>query len=363
MSSRLLVATRKALLIYRRTGGTWSLERACFEGVPVSYAFCDTRSGTLWAALDHGHWGQKLHRSVDGGATWEELQAPKYPESATLKGGDGDRRPATLEYIWCMAAGGADEPGRLYIGTNPGGLFTSNDGGDTWVLVEGLWNHESRDQWFGGGRDTPGIHSILVDPRDSLRIQIAISCAGVFESRDGGGTWRPQNKGLRADFLPDDSVDVGHDPHLLAACPADPDQLWQQNHCGIFRSRDAGATWEDCAPEGTVPYFGFAVAVSETDPETAWVVPAISDQRRMAVGGRMRVCRTTDGGRTWQDQTRGLPQARSYDLVFRHALDLSGSHLAMGSTSGNLWVTADGGEHWHALEHHLAPIYSVRFAP
>jgi len=359
----LIVATRKALLLYRRTDLGWTLERECFPGVPCSYAYCDPRNQTLWAALDHGHWGQKLHRSRDRGATWEEIPAPKYPDGAQVLVEGGDNKPATLEYIWVMAPGGADEPERLYMGTNPGGLFASDDGGDTWSLVLGLWDHESRDKWFGGGRDTPGIHSILVDPRDSARIQIGISCGGVFESRDHGATWRAQNAGVRCDFLPDPTATVGHDPHFVAASRADPDALWQQNHCGIFRSRDGGETWEDCAPPGSVPYFGFPVAVSDTDANIAWVVPAVSDEQRMAVGGRLRVCRTVDGGRTWRDQREGLPQARCYDLVFRHALDLAGDVLAMGSTSGNLWVSHDGGEHWQALEHHLAPIYSVRFAP
>lgn len=284
----LIVATRKALLIYRRSADGWSLSAEAFPGVPCAYAFCDARNNTLWAALDHGHWGQKLHRSRDRGLSWEEVPAPSYPDGLEVRISGTQTKAATLENIWVMAPGGRDEPGRLYLGTNPGGLFTSRDGGDTWALVEGLWEHPSRKDWFGGGRDTPGIHSILVDPRDSLRLQVGISCAGVFETRDGGGTWTPQNAGVRCDFLPSPSAVVGHDPHFVAASRSDPDGLWQQNHCGIFRSRDGGASWDDCAPPGSVPYFGFPVAVSDTTPETAWVVPAISDQQRMAVGGRMR---------------------------------------------------------------------------
>jgi photosystem II stability/assembly factor-like uncharacterized protein len=359
----LIVATRKALLLYRRSDTGWQLERQAHPGIPCTYAFCDARNQTLWAALDHGHWGQKLHRSRDRGATWEEIAAPKYPEGEKAHVYGGETKAASLEYIWVMATGGLDEPERLYIGTNPGGLFTSVDGGDSWSLVEGLWNHPSRMLWFGGGRDTPGIHSIMVDPRDSSRVQVGISCAGVFETRDGGENWRPQNEGVRCDFLPQDQAKVGHDPHFVAACPSHPDVLWQQNHCGIFRSTDGGETWSDCAPLGTVPFFGFPVAVSQDNPDTAWVVPAISDEVRMAVDGRMRVCRTDDGGKTWREQTAGLPQERCFDLVFRHAMDLTGTTLAMGSTCGNLWISEDGGDQWQVLEHHLAPIYSVRFAP
>lgn len=355
----LLVGTRKGLVAYERSGDDWRITRRAFPGQPVSYAMHDPRSNTLWACLDHGHWGQKLHRSRDWGETWQEIAAPKYPEGAQIKEGT----PAALRYLWCMAGGGDDRPERIYIGTEPGGLFRSDDGGDTFEIVTSLWDHPSRmTQWFGGGRDHPGIHSVVVDPRDSSHVFVGISCAGVFETTDDGASWAPANKGLTADFLPDPNVEVGHDPHLLVAAPTDPDKLWQQNHMGIFRSVDGSKSWQACSREGETAHFGFAIAVDETNSETAWVVPATSDGERMSVAGALCVCRTDDGGASWTTLTAGLPQHDSYDIVFRHGLDVSGNTLAFGSTTGNLFISGDRGDSWTTLSNYLAPIYSVRFA-
>jgi photosystem II stability/assembly factor-like uncharacterized protein len=319
----------------------------------------DHRTGTLWASIDHGHWGQKLHRSDDNGETWEEVTAPKYPEGAEVK----DGVPAAVRYLWVLAPGGDDEPERFYIGTEPGGLFRSDDGGRSFSLVEGLWNHPSRrGQWFGGGRDEAGIHSVWVDPRDSRRVLTAISCAGIFETTDGGATWNPRNKGLRADFLPNPDSEVGQDAHVMAVCASHPDVLWQQNHCGIFRSADGGASWDDISQKGGPAYFGFAIAADERDPDTAWVVPADSDERRMAIDGALCVCRTEDGGKSWTTLRNGLPQENCYDVAFRHALDVTGDRLAFGTTTGNVFVSDDRGESWQCIGNYFPPVYSVRFA-
>jgi photosystem II stability/assembly factor-like uncharacterized protein len=365
---RLLVGTRKGLFVLERKGGSWRHLRHCHAGIPVSYAFQDTRDGRMWACLDHGHWGQKLERSDDLGETWEEVAAPVYPEDAVLKGG----KPATLRYLWSMAQGGDDEPGRVYVGTEPGGLFVTDDGGEGFRLVESLWDHPTRlagdgegDEgfrgWFGGGRNHPGIHSILVDPRDSKRLWIGISCAGVFETTDGCETWSIRNDGMHAPFLPDPPPAVGFDPHQVVSCPADPETLWQQNHCGVFRSTDGGRRWHDVSQEGGPAFFGFGVCVDERDPETAWVVPAAGDTNRMAIDGAMCVCRTDDGGKTWTRFGEGLPQEHAYDLVLRHGFDLAGDRLAFGSTSGNVYASDDRGESWSPLGHHFPQVYSVRF--
>ncbi len=357
--NRLLLGTRKGLVTFERTADGWKPASQAFAGQPVSYSMHDPASGMLWAAIDHGHWGQKLHRSRDWGATWEEVVAPKYPEGAEVKDGVA----ATLRYQWSMAPGGADQPGRFYIGTEPGGLFRSDDGGATFTLVEALWDHPSRkDGWFGGGRDYAGIHSIVVDPRDSKRVLVGISCAGVFETVDDGATWHPLNKGLRAEFLPDPESEVGHDPHLLVAAPSNPDYLWQQNHCGIFNSTDGARQWNIVSAEGQTAHFGFTIAVDEANPGTAWVVPAHSDGQRMALDGGLCVCRTEDGGATWTDLRNGLPQQGCFDVVYRHGLDITGSTLAFGSTTGNLFISEDRGDHWAAAANYLPPIYSVRFA-
>jgi photosystem II stability/assembly factor-like uncharacterized protein len=352
----LILGTRKGLLITDLNGDVC---REFHLGVPVSYAAVDPRNGTWWAAVDHGHWGQKLHRSKDGGHTWEEVPAPKYPEGEEIAPG----KPAVLSYIWIITPGGADEPNRIYIGTEPGGLFISDDDGDSFQLCESLWNHPSRkEHWFGGGRDHPGLCSILVDPRNSQHIQVGISVGGVFETFDGGETWEPRNKGLIACYLPNPHAEVGHDPHFVVSSPANPDVLWQQNHCGVFRSVDGGYNWTDVSqPDGPVR-FGFAIAADEKNPDVAWVVPAISDEIRLAVDKALCVSRTDNGGKTWTAFRTGLPQQNCYDVTFRHALDLRGDRLAFGTTTGSVYLSNDRGESWRCLGHDFPPVYSVRFA-
>lgn len=363
-ASELWVGTRKGLVQMERNGGGWKVVALHHAGIPVPYAFKDPRSGKVFASLDHGHWGTKLSRSDDNGKTWKELTPPSFPEGEVQYDpwNAGAEKPAKVDYLWVMQPGGADQEGRIWFGTNPGGLFKSDDHGDTIELVRGLWDHPTRPKWMGGGRDTPGIHSVVVDPRDSDRVLIGISCAGVLETTDGGATWALRNEGLTADFLPDPNSEVGYDPHFVMACAANPDVLWQQNHCGIWRSTDGAKSWDAIHEEEGPAKFGFPIAVHPDQPDTAWVVPAISDGKRMA-DGTVRVCRTDDGGATWKEQTNGLPEQHAWDLVYRHALDIAtGDELAFGSTTGNLWFTADGGEHWESVSHHLPPIYSVRFA-
>ncbi len=364
----LLLGTRKGLLRYRRVSSGWKLDGTSHVGQPVSYAWHDRRTGSLWTGIDHGHWGQKLSRSGDGGETWDAVEPPKYPDGAVYRdafaGPDAQKdKPATLSLQWVITGGGADRPERIYIGTEPGGLFRSEDNGESFALVEGLWNHPSRlEHWFGGGRDRPAIHSILVDPADSAHLYVGISCAGVFETTDDGETWAPRNLGLRAEFLPNPTAEVGHDPHFMDWCDAQPSAMWQQNHCGIFKSVNAGAEWTAVSQAGNPAHFGFAVAADQRCPETAWVVPGLSDEQRIAVDGALCVCRTEDGGASWTALRQGLPQSECYDIVFRHGLDNDGDRLAFGSTTGNAYFSEDRGESWLCLGNHLPPIYSVRFA-
>ncbi len=355
----LLLGTRKGFISYRHHNNRWEVENLSFEGVPVSIAYADARTGTWWAALDHGHWGVKLHRSKDRGKHWEEVAAPSYPEGEEIKEGV----KAVTRYIWSIAQGGSQFPSRLWVGTDPGGLFMSADAGDHFELVRPLWEHPSRKPfWMGGGRDLPGIHSIVVDPRNESHLYIGISCAGVFETQDSGVNWQSRNKGLRADFLPDPYAEFGHDPHILVAAPSDPDHLWQQNHCGIFYSRDGGKQWEDVSqPEGPAR-FGFALAVAEDNPEQAWVCPANSDTTRTAIKGALCICRTDDGGKTWKNLHKGLPQKDCFDIVYRHALAASGDSLVFGTTTGNLFFSPDRGESWQVINNYLPMVYSTQFA-
>ncbi len=361
MRDKLLVGTRKGLLILARDGADWQIESAHFEAISVVYAMYDRRNDTIWVSLDHGHWGGKLHRSRDGGASWQEVEAPKYPADATCP--PDFTKPATTSYIWIIEPGGIDEPQRLYIGTEPGGLFLSDDGGDSFQLVESLWNHPSNTHWFGGGRAYPGLCAIQVDPRDSRHLTVGISVGGVYVSEDGGETWAARNRSLYADYLPDNYAEYGHDPHIILASPSKPDVLWQQNHCGIFRSEDGGRQWQDISqPKEAGPAcFGFALALDEEDERTAWMAPAVSAEYRVPVDRALVICRTENGGKTWQQLRQGLPQQHAYDLVFRHALDKRGAALAFGTNAGNFYVSDDRGDSWRCLAHNLALVHSVRF--
>lgn len=358
MKNTLLLGTRKGLLVYRKTNAGWEAESQHFLGARVPYACEDPRNGTWWAMLDHGHWGEKLHRSTDRGKTWEELEPPKYPEGTMVKEGV----EAKTEYLWVLQPGLPSNPGRLYIGTIPGGLFQSDDNGDSWQLVEGLWNHPSRpDGWFGGGFDNPGIHSVIIDPDDADHIFVGISCAGVFETTDGGTSWHPMNKGLSAEFLPDPTTEIGQDPHLVAAAPSNKKVMWQQNHCGVYVSQDGSESWQNVSQPDAPANFGFPVSISETEPLTAFIVPAVADANRIAIEGGLCVSRTRDGGKTWEALRNGLPQENCYDIVFRHALDLTGNRLAFGTTTGNVFTTENEGDKWEVLGNYLPPVFSVRF--
>ncbi len=357
MGEHVLVGTRKGLFALQQNGSGWESELLGFLGAPVTIAKYDARHKTIWACLDHGHWGCKLSRSRDFGKTWEEVDAPKYDEGLEIKPGV----PATTRLLWSMAFAGDDQPNTMYIGTEPGGLFRSDDGGDSWQLVESLWNDPDRpDKWFGGGRDHPAIHSIIIDPDDSNHIFISISCAGTYETADGGKSWEVRNNGLRADFLPDPASSVGQDPHLVVASPQNLDIMWQQNHCGVYQSSDAGKNWTDVSND--VVHFGFAVAVSPSDPNRAWVIPGISDECRTAIDGALYVARTDDMGKTWTDYRAGLPQENCYDIAYRHPLDVSEKTLVFGTTTGNIFASNDDGENWATVGNSFPPVYSVEFA-
>jgi hypothetical protein len=354
MADRLLVATRKGLFQFARKHGTYEIARRSFVGEPVTMMLHDPRDGALYAALDLGHFGAKLHRSDDDGGTWEEIAVPSYEHVA------GDPAPA-LKLVWSLETGA---PGEMWAGTIPGGLFKSADRGATWMLNEPLWSDPLRAQWFGGGYDHPGIHSISVDPRDVNRIAIAVSCGGVWLTEDGGKNWRVSTEGMFATYTPPEERENSaiQDPHRLVRCAGAPDIFWVQHHNGMFRSADGAETWASL--DGEPSSFGFAVGVHPRDPDTAWFATAVKDEKRYPVDGRLVVSRTRDGGETFELLSKGLPSAESYDLIYRHGLDVdeTGARVAMGSTTGNLWVSEDGGDEWRELSAHLPPIYAVRFA-
>jgi hypothetical protein len=359
MSDRLFASTRKGLFEFRRKGTEWDLSHIDFLGSPVTGLLAHPGDGSLYAALDLGHFGVKLHESRDGGKSWNELATPSYA------GVDAEKNdPPNLKLLWILEPGGSDQPDRLWAGTIPGGLFKSDDRGRSWTLIRALWDDPRRKKWMGGGYDSPGIHSISVDPRDSNRVAIAASCGGVWESTDDGESWRLGGKGLRAAYLPPEQAGEPEtqDPHRLVRCPSSPDDYWIQHHNGIFKSVDGIAEWVEIHPPHSG--FGFAVAVHPQRPERAWFVPAVKDEFRYPKDGKLLVARTDDGGNHFTYFDAGLPQENAYDLIYRHGLVVSqdGQGLAMGSTTGGLWFSQDGGESWSAANARLPPIYALRYA-
>ncbi|MEZ5299725.1 MAG: hypothetical protein R3F11_03515 [Verrucomicrobiales bacterium] len=370
MSDQFYIGTRKGFFRVEKSAGRWAIAGAEFLGDQVPMLLPDRRDGSVYAALHHGHFGGKLHHSPDGKSGWKEIAVPAYPPKPDDVPDivDEFRKitvPWSLEMVWALEAGGFDQPGELWCGTIPGGLFRSADGGGSWELIRSLWDRPERAKWAGGGYDFPGIHSICVDPRDPAKVKVGISCGGVWATGDRGESWHRQADGMRAEYMPPEMAfdpDV-QDPHRLVQCAAAPESFWVQHHNGIFKSTDGCASWaeiEDVRPSG----FGFAVAVHPGDPQTAWFVPGIKDEMRIPADARVIVNRTRDGGASFEPLGRGLPQDHAYDIVFRHGLDVdaSGERLAMGSSTGSLWVSEDGGDSWETINVHLPPIYCVRFA-
>lgn len=356
MNDRLLVGTKKGLFELRRSNGEWSIARTRFLGEPISNVLADRRDGTLYAAEALGHFGVKLQRSRDGGESWQEIPAPAFPKT--------DTAGPSVSYLFCLEAGGADQPGWIWCGTIPGALFLSKNHGETWTINDALWDLPQRKDWMGGGFDDSGVASICVDPRDAAHITVGVSTGGVWSTRDGGARWQAASDGMYAEYYPPprNNAPEVQDVHRLVQCAAAPDTLWVQHHNGVFRSTDAARSWQEVTSIRPAK-FGFAVAVHPHDPDTAWFVPGVKDECRVPVDGRLVVARTRDGARSFDVLTEGLPQKDAYDLVYRHALsvDDSGTRLAMGSTTGHLWVSENGGDSWMLVAGHLPPISCVRF--
>ena len=371
MSDTLLLATRKGLFTLQQKGAAgsgWSVAHVDFLADNVSMVFHDRRDGRLHAALEHGHFGVKMHRCTMAKRDWEECSAPAYPERPEgLEDNDMWGKPLawSTTKIWALEGGGLDKPGVIWCGTLPGGLFRSEDAGATWHLNTPLWEARQKSVWFAGGADLPGLHSVCVDPRDSDTVRIGVSTGGVWKTTDSGKTWACDGKGFRADYVPPEMTNdpVKQDVHRLAQCQGHPDELWVQHHNGIFHSRDGGVTWSELT-ENPVSTFGFGVVAHPKDPGTAWFVPGVSDQKRIPVDGRLVVTRTRNSGKTFDVLSRGLPQSNCWDIVFRHGFDLddSGNTLVMASSTGNVWVSEDQGESWTLAAQYMPPVYCARFA-
>ena len=356
MADRAYAATRKGLFELQRRGDAWRIARESFLGEPVSMLLAPQADGFMLAALNLGHFGVKVHASDDGGAHWREVATPAYPPQPESDTGV----PWKLVQIWSLAA----SDGALWAGTLPGGLFVSRDRGASWQLVESLWNRPERAEWFGGGYDVPGIHSICPHPQRADELLVGISCGGAWVTRDGGANWTPQTRGMKAPYVPPERAEDAsiQDPHAIVRCAGAPDVLWCQHHAGIWRSADDAQSWQ--AVEGVpVSAFGFAVAAHPREAGTAWFAPAVADQCRVPRDGALVVNRTRDGGGSFETLREGLPQEGCYDLVYRHGLVVAddGRSLLMGSTTGGLWASADGGDSWRTVSLTLPPVYALRF--
>lgn len=355
---KILLGTAKGLVILEKHE-KWKTVKVDFLGFPISFVYVDDRTNTWWVALAHRHWGPKLHRSTDQGYTWESVDLPQYPKGTKLSNG----QRATLKKMWCMQQAGKGYPNELWLGTEPGGLFYSADNGQHFELVRSLWDHPSRSdamQWFGAGRNHPFIHSIVVDPTNNDHVYIAVSCAGIFETYDRGVSWQPRNQGLIAAYLPNPKPEVGHDPHLLLQCASDTKVLWQQNHCGVFRTSNGGQLWENISDREGIANYGFALAIDPQDSAKAWVIPALSDEKRVAKDLALVVSQTKDAGQTWQALRRGLPQQNCFDIVFRHAFQFYAGQLVFGTNNGNLYWSDNEGAHWQKIATNLARIDTVQ---
>lgn len=364
MTYELLISTRKGLVIgHSEDRSEWAFGEPQFTGWQVDYAVHDPRSGAIWTAVSHDQWGPHLHRSMDGGQTWDELAAPEF-HGETYPDESGDPSTASLERIWTVQPGGAEEPELLYAGVDPAGLFISHDAGQSWQLCESLWEHPTRGLWFPGAAGMT-LHHIQIDSDDPAHLYVGISAAGVFESQDGGSSWAARNLGLVADHLPNPTVEAGQCVHSLHLSPSRSGRLFQQHHPGVYRSDDGGKQWV-AIDQGLPGKFGFASTIDPSDPDTFYVIPLEFDQARVPPGGDLRVHRTRDAGASWEALGEGLPSGHVLQGVYRQALTNDGAAdalgLYLGTSGGHVYASRDGGDHWTQILDHLAPVTAVRCA-
>jgi photosystem II stability/assembly factor-like uncharacterized protein len=348
----LLIGTRKGAFVATSDPSRheWNLRGPFLKGTEVNHLGWIPATRTLVASAKNAWWGPVVRLSSDLGETWRE-------PGSEVRFAEG--RGLSVDRIWFVKPD-PRAPHRLYAGVDPGALFVSENGGEAWTEIESLTNHPTRGKWFPGGGGLM-VHSIAFPLAHPSRIVTGISAAGAFRSDDGGATWAPKNNGVRADFLPDKFPEAGQCVHHLEAHPQAPDVLYQQNHCGVYRSDDGGDSWVDIS-EGLPSRFGFPLAVPPNQGDTLFVIPEEGSEARMTPGGAFGIYRSRDRGASWELLTGGLPQRNAYINVMRMATTTDANEPAgvyVGTQGGQIMGSRDTGDHWALLFNWLPPIYSV----
>lgn len=355
----LTIGTRKGLWLARSDDSreAWSVDGPHLTREPVASCAIDVRGTTprLLAGGFSWHWGPFLVRSDDLGGSWHD------PEHAALRFPEGEG--AAVKNVWQILPDVPDRPGVVWAGTEPSALWRSDDGGETFSLVRGLWDHPHRPLWEPGGGGQ-ALHTILPHPVDDARVTVGMSTGGVYRSGDAGESWAPSNGGIQAGYLPDPPPEYGHCIHKVARDAQDPTRLYAQHHGGVYRSDDDGASWR-AIDEGLPSDFGFPVVTHPRDAGVAWVFPLTADMDRTPPKGHCAAYRTRDGGTTWEPCHTGLPDDPFYVSVLRDAMcvdDADPAGVYIGSRDGCVFASPDEGETWTTVARHLPDILSVRAA-
>ncbi|HLF26211.1 MAG TPA: exo-alpha-sialidase [Anaerolineae bacterium] len=371
------VGTRKGGFIFssdpRRK--EWKVSGPHFKGWNVMHVTLDPRDRRLHAATAHAVYGPTTHYSDDLGKTWTQAKAsPAFPQPSesgrplgtpdeALNPDAAQAQSEKVIKVWNITPGRPDEPDTLYAGIEPAALFKSTDRGATWSINAGLYNHPHRPTWFPGNGGLC-LHTIILDPNDSNRMYLGLSTGGCYRTDDGGVTWQPRNKNVRADFLPDKFPEYGQCLHKMVMHPARPEVLYQQNHCGVYRSDNAGDDWIDIGAGRLPSRFGFPVAVHPHDPKTIYLVLEESDEYRMSIDGKPAVWRSKNGGETWKRLSTGLPE-RGHLVALREAMavdTLGDAGVYVGTNTGQVFHSRDAGDAWGLLADFLPPVLSVETA-
>jgi hypothetical protein len=363
-----LVATRKGAFLYHGDAArrSWRVDGPHFLGHIINHLVLDPRDGrTLLAAAKTGHLGPTVFRSTDLGRSWKEAaRPPAFPKAP--EGEEG----RVVDHTFWLTPGHASEPNAWYAGTSPHGLFRSEDGGVTWEPLSGLNDNPQYRTWMGGPQDGtpdgPKLHSIIVDPRDAAHLYLGMSSGGVHESVDGGRSWTPVVQGLEVVDGFDAANLAFHDPHCVRLCPSDPDRLYQQNHCGIYRLDRPAKTWVRVGKSmpKRVGDIGLPMVVHPRDADTAFVFPmdGTTVWPRTSPDGVPGIYVTRNGGKRWQRLAAGLPEGQAWWTVKRQAMTADSRDplgLYFGTTSGELWMSRDEGNRWGCIARHLPEIYAV----